>query len=119
VRRAHERVSALRANLPEGPTVHERYVTEYHQALRHLAALGYDVEEFKVPGTWIQLWVFSALPSASAPATYRPRFVERGLFLAKLDAVLECFTVPQEPHQGIGFRPPSKSITQDRPFQPD
>src|SRR6266852_6120276 len=46
--RAYSRLEALKRNLPK-PIVLEHYVTDYHAALQHIADLGVDIEEFRIP----------------------------------------------------------------------
>lgn len=46
--RAYARLRALRENLPEYRYIDEVYVEQYHEALRHLEEIGFDVAEFRV-----------------------------------------------------------------------
>ena len=102
IMRAYARLSALRSRLGEDrhASFEKAYVDELHQALEHLTACGFDVDEFKV--TPEQLHAGSVLGRS---------FVDRNLLLAKLDAVLKYFTLataqPPAPKKApIGFRPP-------------
>ncbi len=49
VARAYARLVGLKENLPDSTSIPERYVEEYHQALKHLSDLGVEVSEFMVP----------------------------------------------------------------------
>jgi hypothetical protein len=97
VRRAFERISSIRQNIPEDH-VDERFVQEYSDALHHLHDAGYNVKEFEIPQQWLELRVVRKSDIGIAHAKYRS--VDRALFLTKVDAVLGYFTRSREK---IGF----------------
>jgi hypothetical protein len=87
------------------PRFHEKYVREYHDGLHHLVDMGFDVEEFKVPAEEVNRQVASSDPDEKRYGG--ARYVDRELFMAKLDAVLTYFELkmvkPGEPKWEIGF----------------
>lgn len=102
--RAHARLTGLRRhcdaegaseNLAGVAMFMDRYVEEFHEALVHLANCGFDVEEFRI-----------------RPEHMMGRYVDRALFLAKLDSVLTYFeivTIPAErPKPQLGFHGPTR-----------
>lgn len=100
IRKSYALLRALRTNVPDGARVGLQYVEQYQQALQHLEASGYDVADFRI----------------AEDAIYRPRgladmlfstraSVERGMLMARLDAVLCYFTLPADK---IGFQGPRK-----------
>jgi len=96
--RAYARLSALRENIPKGNMVDGLYLREYHEALKHLEELGFDVAEFKVPDRLVR-YTFLFVGGS---------MVERALLLSKLDAVLAYFElVTQKAPASIGFKRPS------------
>lgn len=103
--RAYARLTALRKRLEEadseGGVFRERYMEEFHGALDHLSACGFDVEEFRLRPE--DVW---------KEAFYGRMVVHRALLLAKLDAVIAYFEVvtapPERPKPQIGFRGPAR-----------
>jgi hypothetical protein len=96
--RAYARLVGLKESLPDWATIPERYVEEFHSALAHLADLGFDVAEFKIP------------PDDLGRVNYSPDdlHVPRPLFLAKLTAVLTYFSIQGSSggeKRRIGFNP--------------
>jgi hypothetical protein len=97
--RAYARLRALKENMPQYRFVNVFFVQEYHEALKHLEGLGFDVAEFKVPDHHI---------TRTTILSGRSHVVPRSLLLTKLDAVLAYFElVTQKPPVTIGFKPPS------------
>ena len=94
LRRAYARIRAIRNNVPNPPNVVVQFgqIEDYHQALQHLKDLGENIEEFKVPENQIERSPVSGL-----------LYVDRALFLAKVDSVLNYFDEPDRP---IGFKGP-------------
>ena len=96
--RAYARLNGLRSRVEgdqhHGGITERAYVDEFHAALDHLTACGFDVEEFR-----IQPEHFAHYPMGGEA-------VKRPLFLAKLDAVLTYFEVststPEKSKQ-LGF----------------
>jgi len=102
--RAHARLTGLRRhcdaegaseNLGGVAMFQAKYVEEFHDALDHLASCGFNVEEFRVK-----------------PEHLMGIYVDRALFLAKLDSVLTYFeivTTPAErPKPQLGFHGPTR-----------
>ena len=103
--RAYVRLNSIRKNLPDDLYIGELLVREYSAALQHLEGLGFDVEEFSIPEDWLKRQVRSKQPFGGGPVVKYAdeRTVLRTLFVTKLDAVLEYFTV-SETKAPIGFR---------------
>jgi len=109
--KAFARITALRENLPQTGSVHEKYVREFHEILGVLAeALGQDFNTFLVRSGELQQRVTSVRrASLRRPAHVhhsRDRFCERGVFLMKIDGLLAFFKMQQLPEKArIGFQP--------------
>ncbi len=102
VRRAFERISSIRQNLPERDDhVEEPFVQEYSDALHQLHDVGYDIKEFAIPEQWFELRVVGRSDAGIVNA--KCRSVNRALFLTKLDALLGYFSHSREK---IGFAGP-------------
>jgi len=116
LQRAYARLVALRKTLGADtgfdPQFDEKYVREYHGALEHLEAVGFDVEEFKVPASEVDHRVTGGNYVSGKTRYSEEKFVDRGILLTKLDAVLTYFefkTVrPEEPKREIGFHSRTK-----------
>jgi hypothetical protein len=113
IARAYARLASLKDNLPEWQ-VSETYVTEYHQVLKHLEDSGFDIEEFKIPGSMVKR-VQTGGNYLTGKVDYSDdKFVERAYIKTKLDSVLGYFELKmrqqksQEPQREIGFRGPRK-----------
>jgi hypothetical protein len=94
--RAYARLGGLRTRVEgdehHGGITEKAYVDEFHEALDHLAACGFDVEEFRFK------------PEHFATYPIGGQAVKRPLFLAKLDAVLKYFElVTAQPKPQLGF----------------
>ena len=115
VARAYARMVALRRVLAldhfQVASIAETYVLELHGALGHLETLGFDVEEFRIPPDRLDYELVSDSPTTGKVYS-EERYVERGLFVAKLEAVLTYFEVKniqeKQVARTIGFQGPSK-----------
>jgi hypothetical protein len=111
ITRAYSRLVALRKNTPEQVYVDEEWVGQYQQALQHLADLGFDIDEFKIPEQWLKNRVAVSGPGRTR---YRKeREVHTSKFLSKLDAAVEYFSISTSTPEGvprkvIGFAAPEK-----------
>ena len=106
VRRAYVLLAAIRKNFDFWGNVSQAVVDEYHRALDHLSAAGYDVEEFRIPKSAMKHPVLSVPMGRGGRTQYGQDFVVKGsLFVIKLDAVLGYFTEGEgaAPRQ-IGFQ---------------
>jgi len=104
IARAYSRLSALRQNAPDR-YVDEEHVREYHQALQHLADLGFDVEEFMIPDHWLQHRVTGRRADGTP---YWNKDLDATKFLSKLDAVLTYLSIYTTGEEGaarqvVGF----------------
>ena len=90
LRRAFVKLAGVKANVPKPPNivVMMAQVAVYHDALNHLEALGFDVEEFKIKAHQID------------SGTSGEKYVDRYLFLTLLDAALLYFEVQQRLFEG-------------------
>ncbi len=94
--RALSKIRSLRTTLTDTTLankyeVSENYVKEYDEALEHLSALGYDIDEFAVPKNMLKRSASSA-NMMSGKVKYRSGlWVERTFLLMKLDSALGYF----------------------------
>jgi hypothetical protein len=106
--RAYARLVGLKESLSGRATIPERYVEEFHSALAHLADLGFDIAEFKIPPADLGPLMTSG-NYLTGEKHYSPnRYVPRALFLAKLTAVLTYFSIQGSTggeKRRIGFNP--------------
>jgi hypothetical protein len=99
----------LKSNAPNA--IDEAIVAEFHCALEHLREAGTDIEEFRI-----------AQELLKASTLSDSRFVDRSLFMIRVDAVLNYahkMSIPQEGGGkfGRGFFP-STSATVPTPASP-
>jgi hypothetical protein len=117
--RAYARLRAIRDNTTDRlQYVDERFVEEYHQALDHLAQLGYDTDEFKIPPNDVQPRIVGWAPKRvgsrdpDIPRLSNDRSVSRDLFLTKVDSALNYFAFATDPagakKEPIGFTGPKR-----------
>ena len=111
--KAYSRLTSIQKLLTSnirGGYVTEQYVVEYHSALDQVEEAGFDLTDFRLP--------IAALERRSTGGNYltgetyysQYREVEHGLFLMKVQAVLDYFTLAtQSPRRSIGFAGPSKN----------
>lgn len=107
---AYARLSAIKDNVPEGHQgqVAEQYVQEFHDALKQLGNVGFDIDQFRVPSDWVKKrWV--GRTGAGENRYTDTQYVERGLLLAKIDSLLNYFQLDSgQPKAKIGFTGPRK-----------
>ena len=106
--RSYARLRALKENLSNETTIYEVYVSEYHSILGNLEELGYDLAEFAIPDAALHRRILTKNVITGQVTYGNERYVDRPLFMAKLDAVLTYFSLsrsaePQKPR--IGFTP--------------
>jgi len=106
--RALARLAALRDALDKTQSfyIEERYVREFHEGLDHVARLGQDVEEFRIPDAELQRRRTSHNYMTGEQSFSYSRSVERALMMAKLNAVIGYveMLVSSKPQPSIGFR---------------
>jgi hypothetical protein len=112
LQRAYARLTALRGALEaerkELVQFPEKFVREYHGALHHLAESGYDVDEFKIPDEEVRPRVISS-DMAGHDEYSADRWVDRGLIMAKLGAILAYFELKNaRPKSQLGFHGQTK-----------
>jgi hypothetical protein len=107
--RAYARLSSLKENLPQN-LVPETFVTEYHEALKHVEDLGFDVDEFKVPAHLVEPTVTSFNYVSGEKHYSTTRYVDRDFLMTKLSAALSYFQLSIQSRetpsstQTIGFK---------------
>lgn len=99
---------ALRENVPQEKHVKRKYVDDYNSLINELETMSsLTLIDFKVPESVLEYISGSFTPGIG----FRPfgdKKCERGLLLAKLDAILFFFKLKDENHS-IGFQPPEES----------
>jgi len=98
--RAYARLSALRKNAPDS-VVSEELVNDYHEALSHLEAVGYDVSELRIPGDRLEpRWAGGR--STGENVYTKGKYISQRDFLTRLDAVLTYFEISQPGQAVVG-----------------
>jgi hypothetical protein len=92
-KRAYSTLLSLKTNLPTAYHSHEKYVSQYHEIIEKLSALGFDLTEFRIPEEQMERAVTGSnyVTGEVDYADYRE--VERTFFLLKLDALLNYFSL--------------------------
>lgn len=104
IKKSFANLSALKQNLPDKAQVNEDYVKIFHKEIDRLVNLGYkDLEEFKIPNQEITSRQISWNPYRGSKYS-EERYVEKGLLLTRLDAVLTFFQIYSEKIE-MGFQP--------------
>jgi len=104
IKKSFAKLSALKENLPDKARISEDYVKIFHGEIEKLSNLGYkDLEEFKIPNQEITARQVSYDPRRGSRYS-EERYVEKGLLLARLDAVLIFFQINSEKIE-MGFQP--------------
>ena len=93
LRRSFARLSALKGNLPTGSLVRADYVDEYHHVLEQLEREGVEIAEFRISEDKVQVKMSSGNYGLGKARYSEQRYVQRGLFLSKLDGLLGYFTL--------------------------
>src|SRR5205807_8999475 len=89
-----------RKNVPDS-VVSEELVNDYHEALSHLEAAGYDVAEFRIPSDRLEhRW--TGRRGTGENVYTKGKYINQRDFLARLDAVLTYFEIsqPREAEEG-------------------
>ena len=109
IARAYARLVSLKSNLPGDP-VPETHVIEYHEALKHLEDLAFDIGEFKIPSSMVKPIVTGGNYITGEVRYSDDKFVAHAYFKTKLDAVIGYFELKvqqrsnPESQREIGFR---------------
>ncbi len=104
---AFARLNAMRTHLPDSPSVHERYVHEFHDILDLLEKeTAADLSRLRVPVSELKRRITSVAPIRGA--TYsEARYCAREFLMIKIESVVGFFklqTADSKPE--IGFAPP-------------
>ncbi len=104
---AFARLKSLKSNLPDGISVKEKYVDEFHHILDLLEqSSGRDLGRFRVPASECKPRVTSANPWRGTVTHSKDNYCERGFLMMKIDAVLGLFELQLSGQQStIGFHP--------------
>ena len=96
-------LNALKNNLPEG-RINEKYVTLFHDEIRRLTDFGFDgLDEFKIPDEEINYRCISRNYKTGNRNYSKERFVDKNIFLIKLDAMLTFFQIKTNGIE-VGFK---------------
>jgi hypothetical protein len=88
--------------------VDKKYVDEFHSALDSLAALGFDIDQMRVPASEVARRA-SLANYMTGEQRYSEPSVERSYLLLKTSTVLGYFALAtSEPPRRVGFHPPSR-----------
>ena len=97
-------LDAIRSNVPN--QLDEKDVAQYHEELDRLESLNYDVQEWRIPESWLEKQsVKSQSYIDSSRKSYYPPFVYQYRFLTKIDALLGFFQIEGKK---VGFEAPAK-----------
>jgi hypothetical protein len=111
--RAYARLTSLQqllTNNLRGGFVAEPYVSEYHSALGQLEEAGYDLDDFRIPSSAVKRRAISSNYLTGKIDYAVDREVEHGIFLMKLQAVLNYFSLVNPPSERrIGFAGPLRN----------
>ncbi len=98
--RAYAQLTAIKGNVgPKDWWIGSAMIDEYNGALDHLDAIGFDLDDFRLPNVRLEI----------SETTGRPT-IDTNIFLTKLDSLLTYFQLLQQTEQKgpIGFRGPRK-----------
>ena len=109
IARAYSRIDALKNSLKDCALIKETYVREYHEALQHLADIGFDIKEFMIPQSAVSRIQVGGNYLTREVTYSDERYVEGALFMSKLNAVLTYFQFRRSKEEekekpNIGFR---------------
>lgn len=109
IMRAFVRLKAMRTNYGDTPGfINRLIIDDYHDALGHLRAVGFDIGEFMIPASWLTTQSFSLPDSRNGAPAASNLGVSKAQFLSKIDAVLGYFELltarTEEERPPIGFR---------------
>lgn len=110
VKKAFANLHALKSNLPSSTDIKEKYVHIFHNEIDRLSSSGFTgLNDFKIPESELKRQLTSwapAIPELGQEKTENyseDRYVERGILLQKIDALLTFFQV-SSPEVEIGFK---------------
>ncbi len=83
------RLSGMRSGLPKDAWTGRERVDDFHRSLDRLEAIGCDMSELRIPGSWIKRQTFRTAGSfRRAPTAHElPATIETGLLAGRIDAV--------------------------------
>jgi hypothetical protein len=95
LRRVVAGLNALRNSIPATKSrLEKEYVDEYHGILDALLAVGYNVDDLRVPSGWLKSITFVNNYLRGTTTTTGP-MVDANLFIAKVEAALGYFELDQ------------------------
>ena len=110
IKKAFVNLQALKNNLPPSSSINEKYIHIFHDEIDRLIKIGFtNIDDFKIPENEIQHKLISFKPAISefdqkkSSSYSEDRYVERGILLIKIDALLAYFQV-FSPEVKIGFK---------------
>lgn len=101
LRLIYNQVLALRENLPEGKHVSKKYVEEFHLLLKEIESVtGSSLANYYIKSSYLEHTSGVSRPGVGFIGFGDPE-CERGLLLAKIDAMLLMFTEAEKPPMGF------------------
>lgn len=96
----------MKEHLSGKGSIKETYVKEYHDIISGLEAIGYDLNEFKIPNAEVKPVVVSVDRGTGEAEYSETKHVEPAYFFIKLDALLGYFSLTyDEKRPKVGFSP--------------
>lgn len=106
LRRVLVQVASQRSQLRDGG-VRQEHADRYHKELDRLAALGFDVEEFRLDPEQDMFYRSAGYNPHEGHKYEKTKSVRLGVLEAKMDALMSYFQLDREKAQ-IGFDAPRK-----------
>jgi hypothetical protein len=94
---------SLKKHLPIRNSIEEKFANIYNSELDRLINLGFDVKEFQVPQNEIKIVRIGGNYVTGEKHYSEEKYVQREIFLMKLDATLEFFLI-STPETKIGLK---------------
>ncbi len=102
-------LNALQKNLPDGSSIRETFVEEFHKALDCIQRAGFEVDEFRIPADKVTPTLYTDTDKGTVKALSREKFIDRAFLLTRMDYVLGFFSLAmQDPPAKIGFSKTSR-----------
>ncbi|MBI2634214.1 hypothetical protein HYW82_00910 [Candidatus Peregrinibacteria bacterium] len=103
IKKAYVNLMALKQNLPQKHDLEEKYANMFNAELDRLIKFGFEIEDFKIPSQEVRCIVTGGNYASGKTYYSNEKYVEKHIFLMKLDAVLSYFAI-SNPETTIGFK---------------